>query len=258
MNLQGVRCLFRISDGVLLEHLAYQVGGLAFLTRAQRSLVIVNVFGRDHDINGFRMVQFLELLRSEFGLRRAAPTEDANGLGLVLGQGLVDIIGDFGHLELVTGLGQDAGNIKAHIAHADDCNLLGRKIPVPLEAWVAIVEAHELAGTMYAVEVRAGNIAVAVAHGAGGKDHGIIMLLQLIDGDIPADVHVGQQANLLRIEYAVEGFNDAFNARMVRCYAVTDEAKGGGHLLNEVNLYLTTGLFLPRRRRHRCRLGRHR
>lgn len=234
---------FRISNGVLLEHLAHQVSGLAFLARGQRSLVIVNVLRGNHDINGLGMVQLLELLRGELGLRRAAAAEDAHGLGLVLGQGIVDIIGDFGHLELVTSLGQDAGDIKAHVTHADDCDLCGGKIPIALEARVAIVEAHELAGTMHAVEVRAGDIAVAVAHGAGGKDHGIIMLLQLIDGDIPADVHVGQQANLLRIEYAVEGFNDAFNARMVRCYAVTDEAKGGGHLLNEVNLYLTTGLF---------------
>ena len=70
------------------------------------------------------MIKFLEFLRGEFGLRRAAAPEDTHGLGLVLGQGLVDVIGDFGHLELIAGFGQDAGDVKAHIAYADDCNLL--------------------------------------------------------------------------------------------------------------------------------------
>ena len=44
VDLQGVRRLFGIADGVLLKDLAYQVGGLAFLTRGERSFVIVNVF----------------------------------------------------------------------------------------------------------------------------------------------------------------------------------------------------------------------
>ena len=62
------------------------------------------------------MVQLLELLWGELGLCRAAAAEDAHGLSLVLGQGLVDIIGDLGDLELIAGLGQDAGDVKAHIA----------------------------------------------------------------------------------------------------------------------------------------------
>ena len=123
------------------------------------------------------MVQLLELLRGKLGLRWAAAAEDAHGLSLVLGQGLVDIIGDLGDLELIAGLGQDAGDVQAHIAHANDCHLLGGEIPVSLEARISIVEAHELAGAMHAVQVRARDIAVTVAHGASGKDHGIVVLL---------------------------------------------------------------------------------
>jgi len=118
-----MRCLFGIADGVLFKDLAYQVGGLAFLTRGERSLVMVNVFRRDHNVDGLGVVELLELLRGEFGLRRAAVPEDTHGLSLVLGQGLVDVIGDFGRLEFIAGLSQNSRNIKPHIAHADDCNL---------------------------------------------------------------------------------------------------------------------------------------
>ena len=69
------------------------------------------------------------------------------------------------------------------------------------------------------------------------------MLLQFVDGDVTPDVHVGQQANLLGIEHAVQGLDDALNARVVRRYAVADETEGRGHLLDEVNLYLAAGLF---------------
>ena len=177
MNLQGVWRLFGIADGILLEHLAHQVGGLALLARGQRGLVIVDVLGGDHNINGLGMVQLLELLWGELGLRWAAAAENAHSLSLVLSQGLVDIIGDLGDLELIAGLGQDAGDVQSHIAHANDRHLLGGQIPIALKVRVAIVEADELAGAMHAVQVRARDIAVAVAHGAGGKDHGIVVLL---------------------------------------------------------------------------------
>ena len=96
---------------------------------------------------------------------------------------------------------------------------------------------------MHALQLRARDIAVAIAYRTGGKDDGIVVLLQLVHGDIAADVHVGKQANLLRVQYAVQGFNDAFNAWMVRGHAVADEAEGSGHLLNEIDVYIATGLF---------------
>lgn|GEM_PF-6987936 len=124
-----------------------------------------------------------------------------------------------------------------------------------LEARVAIVEAYEFSGTVHAIQICTGNLAMAVAYRPSSKDHGVVMLLQLVDGDIAPDVYVGQQANLLGIEHAVEGLDDSLNTRIIRCYAVTDEAEGRGHLLYEVNLYLAAG-FSPRYRRRRCRLVR--
>jgi len=114
---------------------------------------------------------------------------------------------------------------------------------VVFEARVAIVEAYEFSSTVHAIQVCTGNLALAVAYRTSGKDHGIVVLLQLVDGDIATNVYVSQQANLLGIEHTVEGLDDAFNARMVRCYTVSDEAEGCGHLLYEVNLYLAAGLF---------------
>lgn len=189
------------------------------------------------------MVELLELQRGELCLCRAAAAEDAHGVSLVLGQGLVDVVWDLGDFELIAGLGQDAGDVKAHVTHAHDGYLFSGEIPVAVEARVAVVEAHEFAGAVDALEVCPRHVEDAVSYGTGGEDYGVVVLLELLDGEVAADVHVGDEADLLGLQDAVQGVNDALDAWVIWGYAVADEAEGSWHLLDEVDLDVATGLL---------------
>ena len=225
----------RLTDGVALEGLADEVDGLGLAAGALGGLVVVDVLGVDDDLDVLGVVELLELQRGELGLRRAAAAEDVDLLHGGAGEVLVDVVRDLGDLELVGGLGQDAGDVEGDVADADDADLLGGQVPVAGEVGVAVVEADELAGAEGAVEVGAGDAQFAVAGGAGGEDDGVVVVTHLVDGEVLADLDVAQQADLRLVEHRVQRPDDALDARMVGRDAVTDEPEGGGHALEEVD-----------------------
>ena len=231
-----MRSLLRLADGVLLEHLAHEVLGLGISASLQRGFVVVDVFRVDNDVDSRGVVELFQLLRGELCLGWAAAAKDADGLCLVLLQGLVDVVRDLGDVELVARLREDAGDVEANVAHADDGDLGSGEVPVTLETRVAVVEAHELAGAVDAFEVDAWDVEMAVAHGARREDDSVVVVLEFLDGDVAADMDIGEQTDLLGFHDAVEGLDNALDARVVRSHAVTDEAEGGRHLLDEVNL----------------------
>ncbi len=228
----------RLTDGVTLQGLAHQVHGLRLAAGGLGRGVVVDVLRVDDDLDVVRVVELLELQGGELGLRGAAAAEDVDLLDGGARQVLVDVVRDLGDLELVGGLREDARDVEGDVAHADDADLLGREIPVAGEVRVAVVETDELAGTEGPVELGAGDAQVTVAGGAGGEDDRVVVVAHLVDGEVPADLDVAQQADLRLVQHGVQRLHDALDARVIRCHAVADEAERGGHALEEVDRHV--------------------
>ena len=160
-------------------------------------------------------------------------------LGLVLLQGFVDVVRDFGGEQFVAGLCDDARDVEADVAHADDGDGLGVQVPVLRELRVGVVEADELSATVGGLRAR--QVEVAVLGRAGGVDDGVVVLLELLEGDILADVDVAEQADLRLVEDAVQGADNALDAGVVGCDAVADEPEWGWHALEDVHAHAIEG-----------------
>ncbi len=112
------------------------------------------------------------------------------------------------------------------------------QVPVAGETWVAVVETDEVGATEGTLCVNTGDVEVTVADSAGGEHHGVVVVAQLVDGDVAADGDVAQEAQAWLVQHVVQGLHDSLDAWVVRCDTVTDESEGGGHLLEEVDVDL--------------------
>src|SRR5699024_3269490 len=216
--------------------LADQVNGLGLAARSFRCGVVVDVLWRDDDLDGWRLVEFLEFLRGVLCLRWAATAKHVDFLGLVVLEGLVDVVWDFSNQQLIGGLRQDAGNVQRHVTHANNGDGLSAYAPFAHEDWDALVEAHELSGAEAAVEIFTRHTHDLVLGGAGSEDDGVVVFVHFIDGDVAADFNVAEEANLILFHHVVQRLHDALDAWVVRGNAVADEAKWCWHLLKQVNL----------------------
>ena len=243
VDVQLVRSALRVGDGVLLQAGADHVLNLGRAAGLLGTLVVLDVLRVDNDLDRVGIVELLQLQRGELSLRRATAAEDVDLLGLVLLQGIINIVRDLGDLQLLAGLGQHAGDVQADVAHADDGDGVRGQIPLVLEVRVGIVEADELAGADGVLA--AGDVQRTVIGGARGVDNRIVELLELVNGDVLADVDVAEQADLRLVHHLVEGLDDALNTRVVGGNAVADQAEGGRHAL--VNVDADVGLRLRQR-----------
>ena len=78
-------------------------------------------------------------------------------------------------------------------------------------------------------------IKFAVVGCAGGVDDGVVILLELIEGDVHAHVDVGKQTNFRLVQHLVQGLDDALDAGVIGCHAIANEAEGGRHALVDVH-----------------------
>ena len=183
------------------------------------------------------MVEFFEFEWGEFGLCWSASSEDVDVGGLVGFEGLVDVVWDFGGVEFVGGFGEDAGDVEGDVADSDDGDVGGGEVPGAVESGVAVVEAYEVCCAVGSVEVFAGDVEVAVGNSAGGEDDGVVVFVQLFDGDGGADLDIAEEPHVGFLHDGMEGIHDSFNAGMVGGDAVADEAKRCGHLLKQVDFH---------------------
>lgn len=187
------------------------------------------------------MVEFAQFERGELGLGRAAASEDVNLDGLVVLEALVDVGGDLGRQQFVAGLGENAGDVECNVADAEDGDLLGFERPRTRYVGVAVVPGDEVGRAVAAVEFDARDAERTVGIGAGGEDDRVVERLQVVEGDVGAVVDVAEQAYLRLVEHLVQGGDDALDARMIRRDAVTNQAEGRGHALEEVDADAAAG-----------------
>ncbi len=148
---------------------------------------------------------------------------------------VVDVRRDLGGQQVVGVLGEHARDVEGDVAVADHGDLLCLERPGARHVRVAVVPAHEVGGAVAAREVDAGDAEVGVAHGAGREDHRVVVVLEVVQGDVLAEVHVAEDADVAAVEHLAQGGDDALDARVVRRDAVADQAVGRGQVLEQVD-----------------------
>ena len=242
MDEELVRGALWLADGVVFQNRTDLIGDLGLTTGRFGGCIVLDVLRIHDNLNGVGVVQFLQLQWSELCLSRATAAEDVNFAGGILCQASVDVVGDFGDVQLIGSLGENAGDVEAHVADTDHGHGLSGEFPIAGELRVGVVETYELTRAVVLRQVSARNIQIAVAGRASGEDDGVVELAQFIDADLLTDVHVAQKSDLRLVQHSVEGLNDALDSRVVWRNAVADEAERHWKALVEVDGDVAAGL----------------
>ena len=108
--------------------------------------------------------------------------------------------------------------------------------PRAREVGVPVVPAHEVGGAVASPSrSMPGMFSDGIAHGAGGEDHGVVVLLQVVERDVLAEAHVAEDADVAAVEHLAQGRDDALDARVVGRDAVAHEPVGCGEVLEQVD-----------------------
>ena len=151
MNEQLVRRALGVADGVLLQGLAHQILRLGFAPGCFGGFVVVDVLGVDHNFNGGGVVELLELQRGELRLGGSPTAEDVHLGGLIGLECFVHIVGNLRDVQFLTGFGENARDVKTHVAHADHGNFFCRQVPGAGEFGVTVVETNEFRSAVAAL-----------------------------------------------------------------------------------------------------------
>ncbi len=132
-------------------------------------------------------------------------------------------------------LRQDAGDVEGDVAVADHRDLFRLERPGARHVGVTIEPADELCGAVAAVEVDTGHLEVGVANRPGREDHGVVVLLQVVEGDVATVEDIAKQADASTVEHLAQSRDDALDARVVGGDAITNQPVGCGQLLEQVD-----------------------
>ncbi len=188
--------------------------GLGLVVRLDLAIglfVEFEVLGVEDDVHVLGVRKFAEFQRGgELHLCRAATAEDVNvgDRGGVLQAG-VNVVRDFGDQEVIGVLGENTGHVKGHVAVAEDGDFLGLKRPFAGNVRVTVVPGDEVGAAEGTLEFDARDIQVGVLDGAGGEDDGVVMLAEVLDGDVRAVVNVAEEADVAAVQDLVQGVDDA-------------------------------------------------
>ena len=100
---------------------------------------------------------------------------------------------------------------------------------------MAVEPAHEVGGAVRALEIDARDVEIGIADGARREDDRVVVLLQVVERDVGAEVHVAEEADVTAVEHLAQRRDDALDARMVGRDAVADQSVGCRKLLEEVD-----------------------
>src|SRR4029078_718148 len=102
---------------------------------------------------------------------------------------------------------------------------------------VAVVPGDKVRAAVGAVQLDTRDVQVRVLDVAGGKDDGVVVGAEVLDGEVRAVVHVAEEADVAAVQDLVQGVDDALDARVVRGDAVADQAIGCRVAVKEVDAH---------------------
>ena len=235
----------------LLEGLDHDLDLVVLGDRQLGALVVLEVLVVDDDVDVPRLGELAQLEGGELHLGGAAAAEDVHVRDRGRLEPLVDVAGDLGEEHVVGVLGQHAGDVEGHVAVADDRDLAGLERPGAREVRVAVVPGHELGGPVHAPEVVAGDVQRGVVDGSGGEDHGVVVGAEVGEGQVPAELHVAEEADVAAPQDGAQRGDDALDPGVVGGHAVADEAERGRVAVEQVDADLELPVL------HGLGLGEH-
>ena len=132
-------------------------------------------------------------------------------------------------------LREHARDVEGDVAVADDGDRLSLERPFTGHVGVPVEPAHEVGRAVRADRVDPRDVEVGVADRASGEDDRVVVVLEVVEGDVLAEADVAEDADVAAVEHFAEGRDDALDARVVGGHAVADEAVRRGKLLEQVD-----------------------
>ena len=213
----------------------------AFVLR-QRGIVDAAAPVVHDDVRVGQLRQLEQLGRGELDVGGAAADQDVHVAHRAAGQGGEHARGDIGVPQLVCGPSQHTGHVQGHVARPDDDNLFRVEREVcPGGVRMAVVPAHEVTSAHHAGQGRARDVQPAVALGARRVDDGVVAGRQLVVGEVPADLDVADEADLVLGERLGQHTGDGFHRRVIRRNAIAHEAVRGRQPVDDVDVQRLAG-----------------
>ena len=140
-------------------------------------------------------------------------------------------------------LGQDARDVERDVAGADhgDLSRASSGHVRGTSGWPSYQDTKS-AAPYEPVEVDARDRQRRVADRAGREDHRVVELAQVVELEVRAVVHVGEQADVAALEHLVQRDDDLLDPRVVGRDAVADQAERRGQALEQVDAHVEIGL----------------
>ena len=114
------------------------------------------------------------------------------------------------------------------------------------EFGMAVIPADEGGRADHAGQVVAGNVERPVVGRAGGEDHRVVEVEQLGDGDVAADQHVADEADIVAERDLLVALVDRLDRLVVGRDAEADQAVGHRHPVDHVDPDLVAIVLLER------------
>ena len=180
----------------VVEGLDHLLGLVMTIDRGQRALVIVVVLGVHDDVDVGNLTQLAQLERRELHLGGTAPAEEVNVGHRETLEDLEDVRGNVGGEQVLGVLREHPRDVESDVSDAEDRDLFGLERPRARHVGVAVVPAHKVGGAIRAIQVNTRDVEVGIAERSGGEDDRVVVLAEVLEGEVRADVDVGEQADV--------------------------------------------------------------
>ena len=199
--------------------------------------VQLDLVGADGDVGVRQLAELPDLRVREGRLGRATSAEEVDLLDAAPGERLQRVIGDVGFGQLLGRAAQDPGHVHGDVAHADDgYPFLGEIELAVAIIGMAVVPGDELGGRVAVLQIFPGDAHAPIRLRPRGIDDLVIVVAQLVDSDVAAELHAPEEAKPRVRGDLVEGNRDVLDLLVVGRNAQAHEPIRGRQTVEHVHL----------------------
>jgi len=139
-------------------------------------------------------------------------------------------------------LGEDPGDVERDVPGAEHGHLARLERPRTRHVRVPVVPGHEVGRAVGLGQVDPGDREGRIPDRAGREDHRVVELAQVLELEVDAVLHVGQQPDVAALEHLVQRDDDLLDPGVVGRDAVAHESEGRRQAFEEVDADVEAGL----------------